>query len=46
MKILQVCAVGFTIKYLLRSQIDYFSISGLLVEIACSPGKEVTELQQ
>ncbi len=46
MKILQVCAVGFTIKYLLRSQIDYFSASGLLVEIACSPGKEVTELQQ
>lgn len=46
MKILQVCAVGFTIKYLLRSQIDYFSNSGLLVEIACSPGKEVKELQQ
>ncbi|MBA2749110.1 MAG: glycosyltransferase family 4 protein [Tatlockia sp.] len=46
MKILQICAVGFTIKYLLRSQIDYFSISGLLVEIACSPGKEVIELQQ
>ena len=46
MKILQVCAVGFTIKYLLRSQIDYFSNSGLLVEIACSPGKEVKELKQ
>ncbi len=46
MKILQVCAVGFTIKYLLLAQIDYFSSLGIKVEIACSPGNDVEQLQQ
>ncbi len=46
MKILQVCAVGFTIKYLLLTQIDYFSSLGISVEIACSFGDEVQQLQQ
>ncbi len=40
MKILQVGAVGFTIKYLL-SQIHYFSDLGISGEIACCPGNEV-----
>ncbi len=38
MKILQ---VGFTIKYLLIFQIDYFSDLGISGEIACYPGNEV-----
>jgi glycosyltransferase involved in cell wall biosynthesis len=46
MKVLQICAVGFTIKYLLLAQIDYFSSLGISVEIACSPDKEFKELQQ
>ena len=41
MKILQVGAVGFTIKYLLLPQIDYFSDLGISGEIACYPGNEV-----
>ncbi len=45
-KILHICAVGFTVKNLLKPQIDYFLSQGLSVEIACSPGKEVKELQQ
>ena len=45
-KILHICAVGFTVKNLLKPQIDYFVSQGLSVEIACSPGKEVKELQQ
>ena len=46
MKLLHICAVGFTVKNLLKSQIDYFLNQGLSVEIACSGGKEVEELQQ
>ncbi len=45
MKLLHICAVGFTVKNLLRPQIDYFLARGLQVEVACSPGAEVTELQ-
>ena len=41
MKILQVGAVGFTIKYLLLSKIDYFSDLGIPGEIAYYPGNEV-----
>lgn len=46
MKILHVCAVGFTVKNLLLPQIQYFISQGLEVEIACSPSHEVAELQQ
>jgi len=46
MKILHVCAVGLTIKHLLLPQIDYFLSQNLSVEVACSPGKEVKELQK
>lgn len=46
MKILHVCAVGFTVSNLLLPHIDYFLSQGLSVEIACSPGKEVEKLKQ
>ncbi|AFZ20902.1 glycosyltransferase family 4 protein [Allocoleopsis franciscana] len=46
MKILHVCAVGFTVKNLLKPQINYFLSKGLSVEVACSPGLEVEQLQQ
>lgn len=46
MKLLHICAVGFTVKNLLKPQIDYFLNQGLSVEIACSGGAEVQELQQ
>lgn len=46
MKLLHICAVGFTVKNLLKPQIDYFLDKGLSMEIACSGGKEVQELQQ
>ncbi|MBD2563156.1 MULTISPECIES: glycosyltransferase family 4 protein [Nostoc] len=46
MKILHICAVGSTAQALLRPQIDYFLSHNLSVEIACSPGSEVEELQQ
>jgi glycosyltransferase involved in cell wall biosynthesis len=46
MSILHICAVGFTVKNLLLPQIDYFLSRGLSVEIACSPGQEVEQLQK
>lgn len=46
MKILHICAVGFTVKNLLLPQIDYFISKKTSVEIACSPGKEVDQLKQ
>ena len=46
MRILHLCAVGFTVKNLLLPQINYFLSRGLSVEIACSPGQEVEELQK
>jgi len=45
-KLLHICAVGFTVKNLLRPQIDHFLSQGFQVEIACSLGAEVAELQQ
>ncbi len=46
MKILHICALGGTAKSLLLPQIDYFLSRDVLVEIACSPDTEVTELQE
>lgn len=46
MKILHICAIGGTAQTLLRPQIDYLLSQNLSVEIACSPGAEVEELQQ
>lgn len=46
MKILHICAVGFTVKNLLVPQIDYFLSQGLSVEVACSPGEDVEKLQK
>jgi glycosyltransferase involved in cell wall biosynthesis len=46
MKILHICAVGFTVKNLLQPQINYFLSQGLSVEVACSPGSEMEQLQQ
>jgi glycosyltransferase involved in cell wall biosynthesis len=46
LKVLHICAVGFTVKNLLIPQIDYFLSQGLSVEIACSPGQEVEKLRQ
>lgn len=46
MKILQICAIGATAEKLLLPQIDYFLSRKLSVEIACSPGIEVEQLQQ
>ncbi|HEY9829307.1 MAG TPA: glycosyltransferase family 4 protein [Stenomitos sp.] len=46
MRILHICAVGFTVKNLLLPQIDYFLSRGLSIEIACSPGQEVEQLQK
>ncbi|MCU0526343.1 MAG: glycosyltransferase family 4 protein [Elainella sp. Prado103] len=46
MKILQVAAIGMTVKHLLKPQIDYFMEQGATVEIACSPDPEAEELQQ
>ncbi|MHC5850863.1 glycosyltransferase family 4 protein [Nostoc sp.] len=46
MKILHICAIGGTVQTLLRPQIDYLLSHNLSVEIACSPGSEVEELQQ
>ncbi|MBD2665303.1 glycosyl transferase, group 1, putative [Richelia sinica FACHB-800] len=45
MKILHICALGGTAETLLLPQIKYFLSQKLEVEIACSPGKEVEELQ-
>ncbi|MHC0066575.1 glycosyltransferase family 4 protein [Nostoc sp. UIC 10890] len=46
MKILHICAIGDTAQILLRPQIDYLLSHNLSVEIACSPGLEVEQLQQ
>jgi glycosyltransferase involved in cell wall biosynthesis len=46
MKILHVCALGGTVKTLLLPQIDYFLSRKLSVELACSPGPAVEQLQQ
>lgn len=46
MKILHICAIGGTAERLLLPQIDYFLSHNLSVEIACSPGSEVEQLQQ
>jgi glycosyltransferase involved in cell wall biosynthesis len=46
MKILHICAVGFTVENLLKPQIDDFLDHNLEVEVACSPGIEVERLQQ
>jgi glycosyltransferase involved in cell wall biosynthesis len=46
MKILHICAVGFTVKNLLIPQIDYFLSHNLSVEVACSPGEDVEQLQK
>ena len=46
MKILHICAVGPTAQILLLPQIKYFLSQDIEVEIACSPGEEVEELQQ
>ena len=45
MKVLHICAVGFTVKNLLIPQIKYFIERGLDVEIACSPGDELKTLE-
>lgn len=45
-RVLHICAVGFTVKNLLLPQIDYFLSKGLEVEVVCSPGTEVKELQE
>jgi glycosyltransferase involved in cell wall biosynthesis len=46
MKLLHVCAVGITLKHLLRPQIDHFCRRGLIVEATCSPGPAVDELRR
>lgn len=45
-KILQVCAVDFTVKNLLLPLIDRLKKEGFVVEIACSRGKESKELEK
>jgi glycosyltransferase involved in cell wall biosynthesis len=45
MKILHLCAVGFTVKNLLLPQINYLLSHDLSVEVACSLGAEVERLQ-
>lgn len=46
MKLLHICAIGITAKKLLLPQIDYFLSRNLSVEVACSPGCDVEQLQQ
>jgi glycosyltransferase involved in cell wall biosynthesis len=46
MKILHVCAIGDTAKTLLLTQVQHFLSLNLQVEIACSPGKSVNEIQK
>lgn len=46
MKILHICAVGFTVKNLLIPQINYFLSHNYSVEIACSPDEEIKQLQE
>lgn len=45
-KVLQVCAVGFTVKNLLLPLIDRLREEGFDVEIACSEDKESKELER
>jgi glycosyltransferase involved in cell wall biosynthesis len=46
MKVLHVCAIAPTAKILLQPQLKYFLSRNLEVGVACSPGKEVEELQK
>lgn len=46
MKILHICAIGSTAKVLLLPQVNYLLSRNLSVEIACSSGPEVEQLQQ
>lgn len=46
MRILHICAIGATAEKLLLPQINYFLSQKLSVEIACSPGPKVEQLQQ
>ena len=46
MKILHICAISGTAKGLLLPQIKYLLSQKLEVDVACSPGKEVEELQK
>lgn len=46
MKVLHVCAIGATAEKLLLPQINDFLSRNLSVEIACSPGSKVEQLQQ
>lgn len=46
MRILHICAIGATAEKLLLPQINYFLSRNLSVEIACSPGPKVEQLQQ
>jgi glycosyltransferase involved in cell wall biosynthesis len=46
MKILHICALGTTAEVLLIPQVKYLLSRGFQVEIACSAGKEVENLQQ
>ncbi|MBD2002396.1 MULTISPECIES: glycosyltransferase family 4 protein [Cyanophyceae] len=45
MKVLHICAVGFTVKHLLLPQINYLLSQNLSVEVACSAGLEVDNLR-
>jgi glycosyltransferase involved in cell wall biosynthesis len=46
MKILHICAIPATAKILLQPQLKYLLSHNLVVGIACSPGEELSELQQ
>jgi glycosyltransferase involved in cell wall biosynthesis len=46
MRLLHVCAIGTTVKHLLRPQIDHFRRRGVIVEAVCSPGPEVDALRR
>ena len=46
MKILHICAIGFTVKNLLLPQIEYILSRGFSIEVACSPGAAVDRLQE
>jgi glycosyltransferase involved in cell wall biosynthesis len=45
-KILHICAIGFTAEVLLKPQINYFLCQKLEVEIACSPDPQVEALRK
>lgn len=46
MKILHICAIAPTAKFLLQPQLQYFLSRNFAVGIACSPGAELAELEQ